>query len=508
MAKSSKTSKKNAKTAKTAKPKKSTLKLKNKALLKQACFINNDWKTAKTGEMIDVVNPFDGSFVGQVPSLSKAEVKKAVTHSQKAQKDWAKKTAFHRAELLHKWADLIEQNKQDLAIIMTAEQGKPIKESLGEIDYANSYIRFFAEEGKRVYGDTLPNDKDDLRYVVLKQPVGVCASVTPWNFPSAMITRKVAPALAVGCSMIVKPATQTPFSALALGELALQAGFPKGLLQIVTGKSDVVGGVLTSDERIAKFSFTGSTEVGRKLMAQCAETVKKMSMELGGNAPFIIFDDADLQKACDGLIASKYRNAGQTCVCANRIYVQNSIKDKFVKLYQKQVEQLKVGNGMNKNTDIGALINQDAMKKAQSLIKDATDKGAKLVTGGKVHSSSKLCLTPAILDNVDESMAMASTEIFAPVTAIYGFDTEDEVIQRANDTIFGLACYFYTNDLQRSWRVSEQLEYGIVGQNTGLISTAVAPFGGVKQSGFGREGSKYGVEEYLTTKYWAINVAD
>lgn len=482
------------------------LTLNNPNLLKQACLINNEWQSAKSSEVINITNPFDKTFIGSVPSLASDEVVQAVQYSQQAQKLWAEKTAFERGKLLHDWANLIEQNKQDLAKIMTAEQGKPLKESLAEIDYANSYIRFFAEEGKRVYGDTLPNDKDNLRYMVLKQPIGVCACVTPWNFPSAMIARKVAPALAVGCSMIVKPASQTPFSALALGELAIQAGFPKGILQIVTGKADIVGDVLTTDERIAKFSFTGSTEVGRKLMAQCATSVKKISMELGGNAPFIIFDDADIDKAINGLIASKYRNAGQTCVCANRVYVQKGIKTEFLQRYQAKVANLKVGNGMDNDTDIGALINQQAIDNTKDLIQDAIDKGAKLLIGGDVHPDFTACFVPTILDNVHEKMRIAQSEIFAPVTTIFSFDSEEEVIERANDTIFGLACYFYTNDLKRSWRLSESLEYGIIGQNTGIISTAVAPFGGVKQSGFGKEGSKYGVDDYLMVKYWAVDI--
>lgn len=485
-----------------------TLTLTNPNLLQQACLINNEWQTAKSGEQIAVINPFDDSMIASVPNLSIEEVTTVVEYSHTAQQLWAKKTTFERSELLQRWADLIDENKQDLAKLMTAEQGKPIKESLAEIGYANSYIRFFAEEGKRVYGDTLPNDRENVRYMVLKQPIGVCACITPWNFPSAMITRKVAPALAVGCSMIVKPATQTPLSALALGYLAVQAGIPAGILQIVTGDADTLGKVLTQDTRIAKFSFTGSTEIGRKLLAQCANTIKKTSMELGGNAPFIIFDDADLDKAVAGLIASKYRNAGQTCVCANRIYVQKSIKQDFLQRYQQKVESLKVGNGMESDTDIAVLINDNAMQKAQNLIQDAMDKGATLVTGGKVHPSSRLCLEPTILDNVNDTMDICQTEIFAPITAIYEFDSEAEVIQRANDSIFGLACYFYTNDIKRSWRVSEALQYGIVGQNTGMISTAYVPFGGIKQSGFGKEGSKYGIDEYLNVKYWAVDVSE
>ncbi|ELA09276.1 succinic semialdehyde dehydrogenase Msp75 [Moraxella macacae 0408225] len=482
------------------------LNLKNPKLLQQASFINNEFKPAKSSETIAVHNPFNGKFIGSIPSLSVAEIEHAVDCALMAQADWASKTAFARAKILHAWADLIDAHKEDLAIIMTSEQGKPIKESRGEIDYACSYIRFFAEEGKRIYGDILPADKDGMRYIVLKQPVGVCACITPWNFPVAMFARKVAPALASGSVMLVKPASQTPFSALAFGVLAVSAGLPKGVFQVITGKADTVGQVFTKNANIAKFSFTGSTEVGKKLMAQCSQTVKKVSLELGGNAPFIVFDDANLDSAVDGLIASKYRNAGQTCVCANRIYLHTAIKDEFIKLYQQKVEQLIVGNGLDETTDIGPLINQATMDKALTLMQNAMDQGATLVTGGQIHNRSKLCLTPTILDNVNENMDIATTEIFAPISAIYHFDDEKDVIRRANDTIFGLACYFYTNDLARSWRVSQQLEYGMVGQNTGLISTAVAPFGGIKQSGFGREGSKYGIEEYLNLKYWAINI--
>ena len=445
-------------------------------------------------------------MIATIPSLEKSQVIDAVAIAHKAQIDWAQKTANERAAILNNWADLIDQNKEDLATIMTAEQGKPITESRGEIGYANSFIRWFAEEGKRIYGDIIPSTNKDLRYVVLKQPIGVCAAITPWNFPAAMITRKVAPALAAGCSIIVKPATETPLTALALGELAIRAGLPAGLLQIVTGKSSVIGEVLTHDERIHKLSFTGSTEVGRVLMSQCASTVKKLSMELGGNAPFIVFDDADLEKAATGLIASKYRNAGQTCVCANRVYVQSSIKDKFLAIFKQKVEALKVGNGMTEGVNIGPLINQDAMDKVEQLLEDAVNKGATVVTGGKKHSASDLSFEPTIITGITDDMDIASQEIFGPVAPVFIFDTDDEVIAHANNTIYGLAAYFYTQSVARSWKVCEGLEYGMVAQNTGLLSTEVAPFGGVKQSGFGREGSKYGIEDYVTTKYWCIDV--
>jgi len=485
--------------------------LTNKNLLKSQCLVGlagDGWLDASEQAVIAVTNPFNGEQIGEVPSLSTEQVLEAVASAHAVQAEWASKTAAERSQLLMKWADLIDENQEDLAILMTAEQGKPLKESRGEIGYANSFIRWFAEEGKRVYGDTIPATNKAQRIVVLKQPVGVCAAITPWNFPAAMITRKVAPALAAGCTMIVKPATETPLSALALGELAMQAGIPKGVLQIVTGKSAVVGDVLTGDERIHKLSFTGSTEVGRTLMAQCAKTIKKLSLELGGNAPFIIFEDANLDKAADGLIAAKYRNAGQTCVCANRIYVQESVKADFLAIFEEKVAALNVGNGLDEATDIGPLINQKAVEKVSELINEAVAEGAKLIAGGDTNPVSNLTLNPTILSDVSDDMAIASAEIFGPVTTVFTFTEEAEVIRKANDTIYGLAAYFYTQDLSRSWRVSEALEYGMVGQNTGLISTAVAPFGGVKQSGFGREGSKYGIEEYVTTKYWCQDISE
>lgn len=477
-------------------------------LLKQACLIGGEWVNADSGNTITVTNPFTGETLGTIPSLSKEAVLKAVECADTAQVGWANTTASERAKLLHAWADLIDAHKEDLALIMTYEQGKPIKESRGEIGYANSFIRWFADEAKRIYGDVIPSANQSLRYVVLKQPVGVCAAITPWNFPSAMITRKAAPALAAGCTMIIKPATETPFSALALGYLAKQAGIPEGVLQVVTGKSSVVGEVLTKDARIHKLSFTGSTEVGRALMEQCASTVKKLSMELGGNAPFIVFDDADLEKAAEGLIASKYRNAGQTCVCANRVYVQSSVKDEFLAKFKQKVEALKVGDGADDSTDVGPLINQQALKKVQSLLDDALDKGATLVTGGAPHKASDLSFTPTVISGISDEMDIAHEEIFGPIAPIMTFEDEKEVIRHANDTIYGLAAYFYTQSHARAWRVSEALEYGMVAQNTGLLSTEVAPFGGVKQSGFGREGSKYGIEEYVTTKYWCMDVSE
>ena len=484
-----------------------TLQLSNPDLLKQQCFIKDGWHDASDATTLEVSNPFNGDVIGNVPSLTTDDVNDAVGASHEGQVTCAAKTPKERAELLQKWADLIDANKEDLAIIMTAEQGKPLTESRGEVGYANSFIRWFAEEGKRVYGDVIPANQTQLRHVILKQPVGVCAAITPWNFPAAMITRKAAPALAAGCTMIIKPATETPFSALALAVLAEQAGIPAGVIQVVTGKSSTIGDILTGDPRIHKLSFTGSTEVGRTLMAQCAPTIKKLSLELGGNAPFIVFDDADLEKAAEGLIASKYRNAGQTCVCANRVYVQDNIKDKFLDVFVKKVAELNVGNGMDEGVDIGPLINKKALDKVQALLKDALDKGATLITGGSTNGASELSYNPTVITDVSSDMDIASEEIFGPIATIFTFKDEADVIRQANDTIYGLAAYFYSGSYARSWRVTEGLEYGIIGHNTGLISTEVAPFGGVKQSGFGREGSKYGIEEYVVTKYWCSDVS-
>ncbi|WP_350560867.1 NAD-dependent succinate-semialdehyde dehydrogenase [Psychrobacter sp. CAL346-MNA-CIBAN-0220] len=486
---------------------KNTLNLANPDLFKQQCLIKDGWHVASDAVTIEVSNPFSGDVIGTIPSLTKQDVNDAVAHSHEVQVSWAAKTAQERSVLLQKWADLIDANKEDLAIIMTAEQGKPLGESRGEIGYANSFIRWFAEEGKRVYGDVIPATQSQLRYVILKQPVGVCAAITPWNFPAAMITRKAAPALAAGCTIIIKPATETPFSALALGALAEQAGIPPGVIQVVTGKSSVIGDILTGDARIQKLSFTGSTEVGRTLMAQCAPTIKKLSLELGGNAPFIVFDDADLEKAAEGLIASKYRNAGQTCVCANRVYVQDSIKDEFLDIFIKKVAELKVGNGMEEGVNVGPLINEKALQKVQALLKDALDKGATLITGGSTNNASPLAYNPTVISDISDDMDIASEEIFGPIAPIFTFESEEEVIHAANDTIYGLAAYFYSGDFARAWRVTEGLEYGMVGHNTGMISTEVAPFGGVKQSGFGREGSKYGIEEYVVTKYWCSDIS-
>lgn len=483
-----------------------TMQLNSPNLFCQKALIGDTWQLAQSGKVIDVVNPFDGTPIGTVPDLSADEVRLAITYATDAQQAWASKTAHDRAVILHRWADLIDAHADDLAIIMTTEQGKPLTEAKGEIGYANSFIRFFAEEAKRVYGDTIPAKSATLRHLVLKQPIGVCACITPWNFPCAMITRKVAPALVVGCAMIVKPDSQTPFSALALGKLAIQAGIPKGILQIVTGQADVIGKVLTGDERVKKLSFTGSTRVGKLLMAQSAPTLKKLSLELGGNAPFIVFDDANLDKAVDGLIASKYRNAGQTCVCANRVYVQRGVFDEFMTKFTAKVRLLTIGNGMD-NPDIACLINEQALQKTNALLKDALDKGATLITGGETHPDYPTCFMPTIITDITDEMNIAHEEIFAPIAPVWVFDTDEEVIRLANDTPYGLASYFYTQSHARAWHIAEQLEYGMVAHNTGLLSTEVAPFGGVKQSGFGREGSKYGIEEYLTVKYWCMDIS-
>ncbi|MDO4250102.1 MAG: NAD-dependent succinate-semialdehyde dehydrogenase [Moraxella sp.] len=480
--------------------------LKQPELLRQACLIDGQWRQASSGGTLCVTNPFDGQMIGTVPSLAASEVTSAVTSAHQAQPAWAKLTAKARATLLHRWADLIDEHTEDLAQIMTAEQGKPLTESRGEIAYANSFVRWFAEEGRRAYGDVITANQAEVRHVVIKQPVGVCAAITPWNFPAAMMTRKVAPALAAGCTIVVKPASQTPFSALALAYLAQQAGLPDGVLSVVTGSAAVVAEVLTQDERIAKLSFTGSTAVGKTLMAQCAGTLKRLSLELGGNAPFIVFADADLDKAVEGLVASKYRNAGQTCVCANRVYVHKDVKEAFIKKLVAKVAILTVGNGADEGTQIAPLIDSSAIEQAQRLLKDATDKGAVIATGGQIDERCPQLMTPAVVDNVSDDMLMAQTEIFAPIAPILSFEGEAEVIQRANSTPYGLAAYFYTQDLARSWRVAEALEFGMVAQNTGLLSTEVAPFGGIKQSGFGREGSKYGIDEYLSIKYWNVQL--
>jgi len=479
----------------------STLDLKDPTLLRQQAYIDGKWVDADSRETIDVTNPATGAKIGTVPKMGTAETRRAIAAAAAALPAWAKKTAKERAAILRKWYDLMLAHQEDLAVLMTAEQGKPLAESKGEILYSASFIEWFGEEGKRIYGDLIPGHQPDKRIMVMRQPVGVVAAITPWNFPSAMIARKVAPALAAGCTFVCKPATQTPYSAFAMAELAARAGVPPGVLNILTGGSSEIGAELTSNPTVRKLTFTGSTEVGKKLMAQCAGTLKRLSMELGGNAPFIVFDDADLDAAVAGAIASKYRNTGQTCVCANRLLVQSGVYEAFTRKLVDAVSKLRVGDGLKGATDQGPLIDDKALAKVEEHISDAVSKGAKVAFGGKRHALGGTFFEPTVLTGVTPSMAVAREETFGPVAPLFRFETEAEAIRMANDTEFGLACYFYTKDLSRSWRVSEALEYGIVGLNTGLISTEVAPFGGVKESGFGREGSRYGILDYTELKY-------
>ncbi len=478
------------------------MKLKDSSLLRQQCYVNGAWVGGKA--TLPVTNPATGEALGTVPAMDAAATEAAVAAAHQAFPAWAAKTAKERGAILRRWFELILANQDDLAVLMTAEQGKPLAESKGEIAYAASFVEWFAEEAKRVYGDVIPGHQADKRILVLRQPVGVVAAITPWNFPAAMITRKVAPALAAGCTAVCKPATQTPYSALALAELAQRAGLPPGVLNIVTGPAREIGGVLTGDARVRKLSFTGSTEIGKLLMAQCAKTMKKVSLELGGNAPFIVFDDADLDAAVAGAIASKYRNTGQTCVCANRLLVQKGVYDAFTQKLVAAVGKLRVGDGLQGETEQGPLIDAAALKKVEEHIADATAKGARIASGGKRHALGGTFFEPTVLTGVTPAMMVAREETFGPVAPLFRFNTEQEAIQMANDTEFGLAAYLYTRDLARSWRVSEALEYGIVGLNTGIISTEVAPFGGVKESGTGREGSKYGILDYTEIKYVCI----
>lgn len=481
-----------------------TLNIKDSSLLREAAFIDGAWCTADDGSKTRILNPANGTLVGEVPMMRAAETQRAIDAAARAQPLWAKKTVKERAVILRRFAELMIANTDDLAVIMTAEQGKPLAEAKGEIAYAASFIEWFAEEGKRVYGDVIPTFRADSRLLVLRQPVGVAAAITPWNFPAAMITRKLGPALASGCAFVSKPAPQTPFSALALAELATRAGIPAGVFSVVTGDAEAIGGELTSNPLVRKLSFTGSTAVGKKLLAQCAGTVKKVSMELGGNAPFIVFNDADIDAAIQGAIASKYRNTGQTCVCANRFYIQSGIYEEFAQRLVKAVATLKVGDGLAGPTDQGPLIDSRALAKVQSHISDAVDKGAKVACGGKSHALGGNFFEPTVLLNVTPAMRVAREETFGPVAPLFRFETEADVVRMANDTEFGLAAYFYTRDLARSWRMQEALEYGIVGVNTGLFSTEVAPFGGVKESGLGREGSHYGIDDYTELKYVCV----
>lgn len=478
--------------------------LKDSKLFRQQCYIDGAWLDADAGTTIVVTNPANNEELGTVPKMGTAETRRAIEAADAALPAWRARTAKDRSALLHRWFELMLEHKQDLAMIMTAEQGKPLTESLGEIGYGASFIEWFSEEAKRVYGDTIPAQATDRRIVVIKQPIGVVGAITPWNFPNAMITRKCGAALAAGCTVVVKPASQTPYSALALAELAERAGIPRGVLNIVSGSAAAIGGELTSNPIVRKITFTGSTEVGKLLMKQSAETVKRVSLELGGNAPFIVFDDADLDAAVLGAIASKYRNTGQTCVCVNRILVQDGVYDEFARRLVAAVAKLKVSDGMVEGAQQGPLIDMAAVKKVEDHIQDALDKGARVLLGGKRHELGGSFFQPTILSDVTPDMAVAKEETFGPVAPLFRFSTEEEAIRMANDTEVGLASYFYTRDIGRIWRVGEALEYGMVGINEGIISTEVAPFGGVKESGNGREGSKYGIEDYLEIKYMCM----
>ena len=475
--------------------------LKDASLLRSRAFIAGVWTVADDGAEFDVRNPATGQLLARIARVGAAETRRAIEAAERAWKPWRSQPARVRAGILRRWFDLMLENAEDLAQIMTAEQGKPLSEARGEIQYAASFLEWFSEEAKRVYGETIPSTTADKRFVVIKEPVGICAAITPWNFPAAMITRKVGPALAAGCPMIVKPAQATPLSALALAELARRAGVPDGVLSVVTGNARTIGMELTSNPLVRKLSFTGSTAVGRQLMAQCAPTVKKLSLELGGNAPFIVFDDADLDAAVTGAIASKYRNSGQTCVCVNRFFVHERVYGAFSEKLTRAVEKLKVGNGAEPDTAQGPLINEAAVEKVESHIADAIARGASVLTGGKRHALGHTFFQPTVLAGVNQDMLIAAEETFGPVAPLFKFTSDGEVVQLANATEFGLAAYFFSRDIGRIWRVAESLEYGMVGINTGLISNEVVPFGGIKQSGFGREGSHYGIEEYVTVKY-------
>jgi len=484
------------------------LNLKDPALFRQQCYIDGKWADADSGKTLPVNNPATGEILGTVPNMGAAETRRAIEAANAALPAWRAKTAKERANILRKWFDLMMANQEDLAKILTAEQGKPLPEARTEIAYGASFIEWFAEEAKRIYGDTIPGHQADKRIVVLKEPIGVCAAITPWNFPNAMITRKSGPALAAGCTMVLKPASATPYSAIAMAELGERAGIPKGVFSVLTGSSAAVGGEMTSNPIVRKVTFTGSTAVGKILLEQCSKTVKKASMELGGNAPFIVFDDADLDAAVEGALASKYRNAGQTCVCANRLLVQDKVYDAFAAKLAEKVKAMKVGNGMEPGVVQGPLIDKAAVEKVEEHISDALAKGAKVVVGGKRHALGGTFFEPTVLTGVNTTMKVTKEETFGPVAPLFRFKDEKEAIRLANDTEFGLASYFYGRDIGRIWRVAEALEYGIVGINTGLISNEVAPFGGVKESGIGREGSKYGIEDYLVVKYLCMGGVD
>lgn len=484
------------------------MKLQDPKLLRTQAYSNGAWVNADNEGTLPVSNPATGETLGTVPDMGVTETRRAIAAAAAAFPAWAARTAKERANILRRWHDLMIENREDLATLMTSEQGKPLSESLGEIGYAASFIEWFAEEAKRLYGDVIPGHQADKRILVLRQPIGVVAAITPWNFPAAMITRKAAPALAAGCTFVCKPASQTPYSALAMAELGARAGIPAGVLNFITGRnSAAIGAEMTANPTVRKITFTGSTAIGKKLMAQSAATLKKLSLELGGNAPFIVFDDADLDAAVAGAIASKYRNTGQTCVCANRLLVQSGVYDSFASKLAAAVSKLRVGDGLRGATDQGPLIDANALAKVEEHIADAVSKGARIAVGGKRHALGGTFFEPTILTNATREMLLAREETFGPVAPLFRFHSEQEAIAMANDTEFGLAAYFYTRDLGRSWRVAEALEYGIVGLNTGLISTEVAPFGGVKESGMGREGSRYGILDYTEIKYLCTGIA-
>jgi succinate-semialdehyde dehydrogenase/glutarate-semialdehyde dehydrogenase len=482
------------------------MKLQDPSLLRDACFIDGEW--VKGSESLPVLNPASGDAIGEVPRLGETETRQAIEAANRAFPEWRGKTAAQRSAILRRWYELMHENVEDLGRIMTSEQGKPFTEAKGEVAYAASFLEWFAEEGKRAYGDIIPEHTSDARIVVTKEPIGVCAAVTPWNFPLAMITRKAGAALAAGCPMVVKPAEQTPLSALALAELGQRAGIPAGVFSVITGRAKLIGGEFTSNPTVRKLTFTGSTAVGKMLMEQCAATVKKVSLELGGNAPFIVFNDADLDAAVEGTIASKYRNTGQTCVCANRILVQDGVYDAFAEKLAKRVAGLKVGEGFTEGVVQGPLIDDNALAKVEEHVSNAVEHGAKVLTGGQRHALGGTFYEPTVLSGATPDMQIAGEETFGPVAPLFRFSTEREAVEMANNTEVGLASYFYTRDIGRAWRVGRELEYGIVGINTGLISTAVAPFGGVKESGMGREGSKYGIEDFLEVKYMCMGGID
>ena len=480
------------------------LEIKNESLFIEKAYIDGRWVDADDKSTLEVINPVNQEIIGHVPNCGADETNVAINAAAAAQKKWQKYPAKEKASILRNFYDLLCSNQDDLAKILTYEQGKPLAEAIGEIAYSASFIEWFAEEAKRVYGDLIPGHLHDRRTLVIKQPVGVVASITPWNFPSAMLARKVGPALATGCSLVCKPAKQTPFSALAFAYLAEEAGVPKGLLNVLTGNAQTIGKALTDSEVVRKLTFTGSTEVGKILLKECAKTVKRVSMELGGHAPFIVFEDADIEAAVEGAIAAKYRNAGQTCVCANRIYVHEDIYEEFSEGFTKEAGKLKTGQGFDPSTDQGPLIDEAALAKVEEHVADAKNHGGQITLGGQPHKLGGLFYEPTVIKGANDEMLVSYEETFGPVAPLFSFSSEEEVIERANNTPFGLASYFYTSDLAKSWRVSEQLEYGIVGLNTGIISTEMAPFGGIKESGMGREGSKYGIDDYLEIKYVSL----